>query len=62
MRYMIVKETNNFITKHPSSAINLVEERVNGYIKNGWKPIGGVSVITYGTNNTTTACQAMVKD
>ncbi|MBE5813483.1 MAG: DUF1737 domain-containing protein [Clostridiales bacterium] len=44
-------------------AIEKLEEKVNEFIKMGWKPIGGVSIIKlYEYNSRRQASQAMIKD
>ena len=50
--------------KKPSEAIEELEKSVQGYLKLGWEPQGGVSVTTevwYGTKFYI-ACQAMIKN
>lgn len=38
------------------SSIKMLEEKVNEYLKDGWEPIGGISISEYGA-----VFQAMIK-
>lgn len=38
------------------SSMKMLEEKVNEYLKEGWEPIGGVSISEYGA-----VFQAMIK-
>lgn len=57
MDYKIIYSSQDY----PTTALSKLAENVNIHIKNGWKPIGGVS-ITYGKPSQFDACQAMIKE
>ncbi len=58
MEYKIVRSCSH----DKCEAINDEEEYVNDYIKKGWQPIGGVTIIKSKGDLLYTVAQAMIKE